>query len=175
MNEQRETKIDLEIRLEERQRVLDILCDFITDSIADNMHVIKSSKGNLRQEFGRDVIGSIARIISASDDTITLGSNGITISINKMMLGDVRITASCFQYGVIKMCTYNFCPSEWGNLSQALYILAIDKIKDIVCRTGIEVSRKDLEPIINATSGGTYIGVGVYRGETETTEFLNER
>lgn len=173
MNEQRETKTDLEIKLQERQKVLGILCDFITDSIADNMHVAKSSKGNLRQEFDCDVIGSIARIIGGVDDTITLGDRGITISISKTMLGDVQVTASRFRYGVIRMCNYNFSYSEWSNVSQALYALAIDKIKDIVCNTGVEVSRKDLEPLINSSGEGVY--VGLYRGETETTKFLEEK
>lgn len=173
MNEQRETKTDLEIRLEERQRVLDILCDFISISIADNMHIATSKKGNARQVFDCNAISNIALIISAADDTITLGDSGITISISKTMLGDVKVAASRTQYGAIRMCSYTFPFNEWCNISQALYSLVIDKVKDIVCNTGVEVSRKDLEPIINASIGGSYIGV--YRGETETTEFLKEK
>ena len=173
MNELREIKTDLETNLQERQRVLDILCDFIRISIADNMHVAKSSKGNLRQAFDCNVINNIALIISAADDTITLGNSGITISISKTMLGDIKVAASRTQYGAIRMCSYTFPFNEWCNISQALYTLAIDKIKDIVCSTGVEVCRNDLEPIINASIDGLYIGV--YRGETDTTEFLKEK
>ena len=49
MNEQKEIKTDLEIKLQERQGVLDILCDFIRIAIGNNMHVITSKKGNMME------------------------------------------------------------------------------------------------------------------------------
>ena len=173
MNEQKENRPDLEVKLQERQRVLDILCDFIRIAIDDNMHVTTSKKGNMRQVFGSNVISDIACVIDGGYISVTIGNNGITISICRMMLGDVKVTASRTQYGAIRMCSYDFSQNEWNNVRQALYTVAIATIKAIVLSTGVEVCKSDIEPLINSSGEGVYIGL--YRGETETTKFLEEK